>query len=72
MDGASLGDLIILSEVSLLTDGLSCSLFLLRAKPHPAMDTMFFVGINAGLLVLLVFGLVSAKDKIKAGRKEII
>ena len=34
------------------------------------MDTMFFVGINAGLLVLL--GLVSAKDKIKAGRKEII
>ena len=36
------------------------------------MDTMFFVGINAGLLVLLVFGLVSAKDKIKTGRKEII
>ena len=36
------------------------------------MDTMFFVGINAGLLVLLVFGLVSAKDKIKAGRKEIV
>ena len=36
------------------------------------MDTMFFVGINAGLLALLVFGLVSAKDKIKAGRKEII
>ena len=36
------------------------------------MDIMFFVSINAGLLVLLVFGLVSAKDKIKAGRKEII
>tara|TARA_B100001057_G_C22619753_1_gene860008 strand:- start:472 stop:582 length:111 start_codon:yes stop_codon:yes gene_type:complete len=36
------------------------------------MDTMFFVGINVGLLVLLAFGLVSAKDKIKAGRKEII
>ena len=36
------------------------------------MDTMFFVGINAGLLFLLVFGLVAAKDKIKAGRKEII
>ena len=36
------------------------------------MDIMFFVSVNAGLLVLLVFGLVSAKDKIKAGRKEII
>ena len=36
------------------------------------MDTMFFVGVNAGLLCLLIFGLVSAKAKIKAGRKEII
>ena len=36
------------------------------------MDTMFFIGVNAGLLILLVFGLVSAKAKIKAGRKEII
>ena len=37
-----------------------------------AMDTMFFVGVNAGLLILLIFGLMSAKAKIKAGRKEII
>ena len=36
------------------------------------MDTMFFVGVNAGLLILLIFGLVSAKAKIKAGRKQII
>ena len=36
------------------------------------METMFFVGVNAGLLILLTFGLVSAKAKIKAGRKEII
>ena len=36
------------------------------------MDTMFFVGVNAGLLILLIFGLVSAKAKIKASRKEII
>ena len=38
------------------------------------MDTMFFVGVNAGLLILLIFGLVSAKAKVKvkAGRKEII
>ena len=36
------------------------------------MDTMFFVGVNVGLLVLLIFGLVSAKAKIKAGRKEIV
>jgi hypothetical protein len=36
------------------------------------MDTMFFISINAGLLVLLVVGLVSARDQIKAGRKEII
>ena len=36
------------------------------------MDTMFFVGVNAGLLILLNFGLISAKAKIKAGRQEII
>ena len=36
------------------------------------MGTMFFVGVNAGLLILLIFGLMSAKAKIKAGRKEII
>ena len=36
------------------------------------MDTMFFVGVNAGLLILLIFGLVSAKSKIKAGHKEMI
>ena len=35
-------------------------------------DTLFFVGVNAGLLILLIFGLVSAKAKINAGRKEII
>jgi len=33
---------------------------------------MFFVGVNAGLLTLLIFGLVPAKAKINAGRKEII
>ena len=36
------------------------------------MDTIFFVGMNVALLGLLVYGLVSAKEKIKAGRKEII
>ena len=36
------------------------------------METMFFVGVNAGLLILLIFGLVSAKAKIKAGHKGII
>ena len=36
------------------------------------MDTLFFVGVNAGLLILLIFGLVSAKANINAGRKEII
>ena len=36
------------------------------------MDTMFFVGVNVGLLILLIFGLVSAKAKMKAGRKEIV
>ena len=36
------------------------------------MGTIVFVGVNAGLLILLIFGLVSAKAKIKDGRKEII
>ena len=36
------------------------------------MDTMIFIGINAGLLVLLAVGLLSAREQIKAGRKEII
>ena len=36
------------------------------------MDAMFFIGINAGLLVLLAVGLLSAKEQIKAGRKETI
>ena len=36
------------------------------------MDTIFFIGINAGLLVLLAVGLLSAREQIKAGRKEII
>ena len=35
------------------------------------MDTLFFISINAGLLVLLFVGLTSAKNKIKAGRKEL-
>ena len=50
----------------------------LAASPYQGMnlftvmDTMFFISINAGLLVLLAVGLVSARDQIKAGRKEII
>ena len=36
------------------------------------MDTLFFLGVNAGLLILLIFGLVSAKAKINSGLKEII
>ena len=36
------------------------------------MDTMLFIGINAGLLVLLTVGLLSARHQIKTGRKEII
>ena len=36
------------------------------------MDTMFFIGMNIALLGLLIFGLLSAKEKIKAGRKEIV
>jgi len=34
------------------------------------MDTMFFIGVNAGLLVLLAVGMISAKSQIKAGRKQ--
>tara|TARA_E500000178_G_C16573407_1_gene552717 strand:+ start:489 stop:599 length:111 start_codon:yes stop_codon:yes gene_type:complete len=36
------------------------------------MDMMFFIGMNIALLGLLAYGLVSAKEKIQAGRKEII
>ena len=36
------------------------------------MDTMFFIGMNIALLGLLVYGLPTAREKIKAGRKEII
>ena len=36
------------------------------------MDTMFFIGMNIALLGLLVYGLLTAREKIKAGRKEII
>ena len=36
------------------------------------MDTMFFIGINAGLLMLLAVGLLSAREQIKAGRKQTI
>ena len=49
------------------------ALFPYDEKNHlEVMDTIFFVSVNAGLLILLIFGLVSAKAKIKAGRKEII
>ncbi len=49
------------------------ALFPYYAQSHlEVMNTMFFVGVNAGLLILLIFGLVSAKAKINAGRKEII
>ena len=58
--------------MSLLTDGCFVR-FPYDEQTHlEVMDTMFFVGVNAGLLILLIFGLVSAKAKIKAGRKEII
>ena len=36
------------------------------------MDMMFFIGMNIALLGLLVYGLLTASQKIKAGRKEII
>ena len=59
--------------MSLLTDGLFCSLSPYYESSHlGVMDIMFFVGANAALLILLIFGLMSAKAKIKAGRKEII
>ena len=51
----------------------SFSLFPYDEQSHlDVMDTLFFFGVNAGLLILLIFGLVSAKAKINAGRKEII
>ena len=51
----------------------SSALFPYDEQSHfDVMDTLFFVGVNAGLLILLIFGLVSAKAKISAGRKEII
>jgi len=51
-----------------------CFAFLLYYKQShlEAVDTMLFVSVNAGLLVLLIIGLLSAKAKIKAGRKEVI
>ena len=50
-----------------------CACFPYDEQSHlEVMDPMFFVGVNVGLLILLIFGLVSAKAKIKAGRKEII
>ena len=58
--------------MSLLTDGLSCRISLSRGELLYVMDAMFFIGINAGLLVLLAVGLLSAKEQIKAGRKETI
>lgn len=39
---------------------------------HKTMDMMFFIGVNIALLGLLVYGLMTAKEKIKAGRKEIV
>ena len=58
--------------MSLLTDGQFVRFPYDEQSHLEVMDTMFFVGVNAGLLILLIFGLVSAKAKIKAGRKEII
>ena len=34
------------------------------------MDTMFFVGVNVGLLILLIFGLVSAKPRSRPAVKR--
>ena len=39
---------------------------------YETMDMMFFIGVNIALLGLLVYGLMTAKEKIKAGRKEIV
>ena len=36
------------------------------------MDVMIFIGVNIALLGLLVYGLMAAKEKIKAGRKGIV
>ena len=36
------------------------------------MDIVFFIGVNIALLSLLVYGLMTAKEKIKAGRKEVV
>ena len=72
VDGAPLGSLVVLSELSLLTDGLSCSLSLLRAKPSSSHGHNVFRWHQCGPSGSACFGLVSAKDKIKAGRKEII
>ena len=58
--------------MSLLTDGLFHSLPFDEQSHHEVKDIMFFVGVNAGLLILLIFGLMSVEAKIKAGRKEII
>ena len=58
--------------MSFLADGCLV-LFPYDEQSHlDVMDTLFIVGVNAGLLILLIFGLVSAKAKINAGRKEIV
>ena len=36
------------------------------------MEMMFFIGVNIALLGLLIYGLITAKEKIKADRKEIV
>jgi hypothetical protein len=42
----------------------SFSLFPYDEQSHlDVTDTLFFVGMNAGLVILLIFGLVSAKAK---------
>ena len=42
----------------------SFSLFPYDEQSHlDVMDTLFFFGVNAGLLILLIFGLVSAKPR---------
>ncbi len=42
----------------------SSALFTYDEQSHfDVMDTLFFVGVNAGLLILLIFGLVSAKPR---------
>ncbi len=35
-------------------------------------DTRFLIGINTALLGLLIYGSVTGREKIKAGRKEMI